>query len=299
MAIISKTEDLEVLLAIVDSGGFSAAAKALNIQVAKASRAIQRLETELNCALFNRTTRRVELTEEGRRFVAAVKSGLNGIAEAEEQLRLLKGMPSGRLRVDAATPFILHQLVPLVAEFQQLYPQIELELISSENIIDLIEKRTDVAIRIGRLTDSNLHARLLGRSKLYIVASPAYIRQYGRPATVAQLNNHRIISFVEPTRLNHWPLVQGETVLTPATPQLASSSGEVIKQLCLAGNGIALLSNFMIHTELQQGTLVEVLPGAVLSPNDRERVQAVYYRNTALSGRISAFIDFLAGRLTL
>ncbi|HAW93590.1 MULTISPECIES: LysR family transcriptional regulator [unclassified Arsukibacterium] len=299
MTIISKTEELEILLAVADSGGFSAAATALNIQVAKASRAIQRLETELQCNLFNRTTRRVTLTDEGALFVQRIRSGLDSISSAEEQLRLARGMPSGRLRIDAATPFILNQLVPLMAEFSQDYPLIVPELIGSENIIDLIEKRTDVAIRIGRLSDSNLHAKLLGRSTLRMVASSAYLARSGIPNNVADLSKQRWLAFTPPTTLNSWALVGGEVFSIPAGTAMYSSSGEVLKQLCLAGNGIALLSDFMIHNELQSGSLVEVLPGSVLSPNDRELVQAVYYRNTTLSSRISAFTGFLQQRLTL
>lgn len=299
MTIISRTEELEILLAVADSGGFSAAAKALNIQVAKASRAIQRLETELQCSLFNRTTRRVTLTEEGSLFVQRIRAGLDSISSAEEQLRLARGTPSGRLRIDAATPFILHQLVPLMAEFSRQYPLIEPELIGSENIIDLIEKRTDVAVRIGRLADSNLHAKLLGRSTLRMVASPVYLERGGLPRSVAELAKQRWLAFTPPTTLNSWALTCGELFSIPPGQAMYSSSGEVLKHLCLAGNGIALLSDFMIHSELQGGSLVEVLPGSVLSPNDRELVQAVYYRNTTLSNRISAFTGFLQHRLQL
>ncbi len=295
MAIVSRTEDLEILLAIIDSGGFSAAARALDIQVARVSRAVTRLETELDCTLLNRTTRRVELTEEGRLFVEQARGGLNQLAEAEEQLRALKGAPAGRLRVDAATPFILHQLVPLIGGFRQAYPQIQLELVANENIIDLLEKRTDVAIRIGRLEDSNLHARLLGRSPLHIVASPAYLEQAGIPESIAALQDHSVIGFTDAAHLNRWPLVEPMEI----RPAIGSSSGETIRQLCLAGQGIALLSRFMVHDDLSQQRLISLLDTEILTPSPREQVQAVYYRNTALSSRISAFLDYIGPRLKL
>ncbi|RUM52665.1 MAG: hypothetical protein DSY86_04885 [Marinomonas sp.] len=116
MTIISRNEDLEILLTVVDSGSFSSAARILDIQVAKVSRAVSRLEKELDSTLLNRTTRRLELTEEGRLFTQQVRLGLQQLAAAEEELKVLKGIPAGRLRVDAATPFILHQLVPHVAQ---------------------------------------------------------------------------------------------------------------------------------------------------------------------------------------
>jgi DNA-binding transcriptional LysR family regulator len=137
MTNISNTGDLIILLAVFDLGGFSAAAKTLNHPVAKITRAIQRLEQQLDTNLFNRTTRKVEPTEECVDFVRQVREGLEHLEQAEEALQLRKHAPSGWLRVDAASPFILHQIVPLVAEFQQLYPLVKLELVSTDSIIDL------------------------------------------------------------------------------------------------------------------------------------------------------------------
>ncbi|WP_269802663.1 LysR family transcriptional regulator [Marinobacter sp. G11] len=295
MAIISRTEDLEILLTVIDSGSFSAAARNLDIQVAKVSRAVSRLETELDCTLLNRTTRKLELTEEGRQFAERVRNGLDHLAEAEESLRALRGTPTGRLRVDAATPFILHQLVPLVPGFRERYPQIELELVASENIIDLIERRTDLAIRIGALQDSNLHARFLGRSPLHIVASPDYLARQGTPKDPDALHRHQIIGFADAAHLNRWPLRESGVV----SPCLTSSSGETVRQLCLAGQGLALLSEFMICEDLTHGRLVKVLDEHIVTPNNRELVHAVYYRNTALSSRITAFIEHIAPQLKL
>ncbi|WP_027311548.1 LysR family transcriptional regulator [Balneatrix alpica] len=295
MAIVSRIEDLQILLTVVDSGSLSLAAKVLDIQVAKVSRALSRLEQELDCTLLNRTTRKLELTEEGRVFINAVRGGLDQLAQAEEQLRLLKGTPTGRLRVDAATPFILHQLVPLVAGFRQCYPQIQLELVANENIIDLIERRTDLAIRIGALQDSNLHARLLGRSPLHLVAAPAYLERFGVPTSLGELAQHQLLGFSDAPHLNRWPLTAPFTF----TPVLASSSGEALRQLCLAGHGVTLLSEFMIGDDLRCGRLVKILAESVRSPNDRELVHGVYYRNTALSSRIKAFLHYIAPRLQL
>lgn len=295
MTIISRTEDLEILLTVVDCGSLSAASRVLEIQVAKVSRAISRLEQQLDCTLMNRTTRKLELTEEGKSFTEMVRKGLNTIVEAEDLVRAFKGIPSGKLRVDAVTPFILHQLVPLVPGFRDQYPQIELELVANENIIDLIERRTDLAIRIGALQDSNLHARFLGRSPLHIVASPDYLAKYSTPTNIYDLSKHQIIGFVDAPHLNRWPL--STAVNLPMT--MGSSSGETIRQLCIAGQGFALLSEFMICKDLQEGRLVSVLNEEIRKESDRELVHAVYYRNTSLSTRISAFIDYISNRLCL
>ena len=178
---LTRSDDLEMVLTVVDAGGFSAAAEALDVQVAKVSRSVSKVESQLGVSIFNRTTRRVELTEEGRQFVDSVRVGLQMIQSAEEEIVSRGELPKGRLRVDAASPFVFHQLVPLVQSFKEAYPDIELELTSNEGFVDLREKRTDVAIRIGKLSDSTLHARPLGKSLLHIVASPDYLAKRGLP----------------------------------------------------------------------------------------------------------------------
>lgn len=295
MTIISRTEDLEILLATIDSGSLTGAANTLDIQVARVSRAISRLEAELDCSLLNRTTRKLELTEEGRVFSERVRQALQHLSHAESTLRDLKEQPAGILRVDAVTPFMIHQIIPLLPEFRIQFPLIELELVSSENIIDLIERRTDIAIRIGPLKDSNLHARPLGRSPLSIVASPYYIERFGSPSNVNELANHSIIGFAQSPHLNTWPIGTGMNI----EPDIKSSNGELIRHLCLKGQGLALLSHFMIKDDLKNNRLVEVLPGSVAQNNNRERVNAVFYKNTALSSRILAFLDFIEPRLQL
>jgi DNA-binding transcriptional LysR family regulator len=291
----AKTEDIEIFLTVVDTGSFTGAANLLNQQVAKVSRAVSRLEETLQCTLLNRTTRRLELTEEGHVFIKYAREGLNTLYTGEEALKLLKQSPSGHLRIDAASPFVLHQLTPLVGEFVQQYPHITLDLTSHDNIIDLLEHKTDLAIRIGDLRDSNLHARLLGKSQLRLVVSPEYLYQHDEVAHIDDLSTHKLIGFNEASKLNSWPLK------TPVKLNfhMTGSSGETLRQLCLNHQGIALLSHFMIGEDLKSGRLVEVLPEAIVRPNNREAIQAVYYKNSAVSSRILAFLDFIQPRLTL
>ena len=291
----SKTEDLEILLAVADHGGFSAAANALDIQVAKVSRAITRLEQEHACSLFTRTTRKVSLTQEGERFIMAIRSAMEQIAGAEFALTAQKTRPSGQLRIDAASPFVLHQLVPLIKPFRAAYPDIELELVSNDSIIDLIEKRTDLAIRIGGLSDSGLHATLLGRSILHLVASPDYLAINGIPKTVEELALHDIIGFSDIANLNKLPTIPPIQL----SIDIKASSGETVRQLCLAGNGIALLSNFMVSEDIKAGRLISLLIESIQTPNPREQVNAVYYKHTALASRIEAFLNFIKTRLIL
>ncbi|MEG3768256.1 LysR substrate-binding domain-containing protein [Alteromonas sp. 14N.309.X.WAT.G.H12] len=295
MPVNAKTEDLEAFITVVDSGSFSNAANLLEQQVAKVSRAVTRLEKVVNATLLNRTTRRLELTEEGALFLQYARDGLNMLEKGEEALRLVKHLPAGKLRVDAASPFVFHQLAPLIGQFSEAFPDIRLEVTSHDNIIDLLEHKTDIAIRIGDLSDSNLHARQLGKSKLHIVASPEYLKANPVIGDASNLVHHKLIGFSDSPKLNRWPLKQ-DVVLRF---HLHASSGETIRHFCLAGQGIALLSNFMVHKDIAAGSLVSVFEDEIISPNRRESVQAVYYKNSAVSSRISAFLDFIQPRLTL
>lgn len=288
----SRSDDLNHLLAVVDSGGFSAAAEQLDVSVTRISRAVSRLEQALDTTLLNRTTRQVSLTDEGRLFVDRVRAGLATLEEAEEALAIRRQKPAGRLRVDAANPFVLHQIVPHIKAFRAAYPDIQLELTASDQIVDLLEKRIDVAIRIGPLEDSTLHARLMGRSPLSIVASPEYLEHHGSCSSPEDIAHHSTIGFTAPETLNLWHLGDGVQV----QPTIRASSGEAVRQLCLQGNGLAYLSRFMIAEDLRRGDLVELLTDDLVRPNPRELVNAVYYRNTTLSARIQVFLDFFGAR---
>ena len=295
VAMLTRSDDLDILLTVVDSGGFSAAADSLNIQVARVSRAVSKIEQQLGVTILNRTTRRIELTDEGRQFVESVRCGLLQLQQAEDDLVRRGELPQGRLRVDAASPFVFHQLVPLVQSFRATYPDIELVLTSNEGYVDLLEKRTDVAIRIGKLADSSLYARPLGHSALHIVASADYLARRGVPQKVADLANHDLLGFTEPKVLNQWPLKGCDAI----TPTISTSNGETLRQLVLAGNGIACLSGFMIKNDLVAGRLVPMLMNEKIIATEREQINAVYYKSSIVARRISAFIEFIQPRLTL
>lgn len=291
----TRSDDLELLLTVVDSGGFSAAAEVLDIQVARVSRAVSRVESQLGVTILNRTTRRIELTDEGRQFVDSVRTGLQFIQQAEGEIISRGELPAGKLRVDAASPFVIHQLVPLVKRFKQAYPDIELELTSNEGFVDLLEKRTDVAIRIGKLTDSTLHARPLGKSPLFIVASPEYLARKGFPRDSQDLTSHELIGFTGSRNLNNWRL-RGMDYIEPT---ITASNGETVRQLVLRGNGIACLSGFMVKEDIASGRLVALLESDKITNSEREQVNAVYYRTSSVARRISAFIDFIQPKLSL
>ena len=288
-------DELQAFAAVVDAGSITAAAEQLDLTVSAVSRLLRRLEDKLRTTLLRRTTRRLELTDEGGAFLRRARDILAAVDAAEEQMAARRLHPAGRLRVDAATPFMLHVLVPLLDGFRARYPDVDLELHSNEGIVDLIEKRTDVAFRIGPLKDSTLHARSLGSSRVRVLASPAYLRRHGMPARPEDLAHHVRLGFNQPDTLNDWPLRDADGGVLHVRPTIASSSGETLRHMALAGLGIVCLSDFMTRTDRQTGALVPLLPDHALEV--RQPVHAVYYRNTTLAARITCFVDHVAHAL--
>ena len=288
-------EELLAFRTVVDSGTITAAADQLGQTVSGISRALGRLEKKLGTTLLRRTTRRLELTEEGQTFLLRTRAILDALDAAEDELAARRQTPAGLLRVNAAAPFMLHAIVPLVPEFSRLFPRISLELNTDDLNVDLLAQRTDIAIRIGELRDSTLHARPLGASRLRVLASPAYLAAHGRPRCVADLASHQRIGNSQLASLNQWPLRGPHGDSYAAAPTLSASSGETMRHLALAGMGVVCLADFMTETDRQRGDLVQLLARETVE--SRQPVNAVYYRNTALSSRITAFLDFIAARM--
>lgn len=288
----ATSEEIAIFVAVVESGSFSRAAEQLGQANSAVSRAVKKLESKLGVSLLNRTTRQLSLTEEGERYFRRMQVVLQEMAAAENELLESRATPRGLLRVDAATPVILHFLMPLIRPFRERYPEMNLTLVSSETFINLIERKVDVAIRAGTLTDSSLRARPLFNSYRKIIASPDYLARHGTPQSVAELKHHQCLGFSEPVSLNTWPISCCDGQLLEIESEISSNSGETLKQLCLAGNGIACLSDYMVDKELAEGAFVELLADKRL-PIEMP-FSAVYYSDRAVSTRIRAFIDFLS-----
>jgi len=288
-------DELQAFVAVVEAGSITAAAERLGLTISAASRTLARLEDKLQTTLLRRTTRRIELTEEGEAYLGHARAILAAVDDAEEQMAARRLRPVGRLRVDAATPFMLHVIVPLLEGFRARYPEVELELHSNEGIVDLIEKRTDVALRIGALRDSTLHARPIGTSRVRVLASPAYLARQGTPRTPDELARHVLLGFSQPASLNDWPLRAADGDIVHIKPAIASSSGETLRQMALADLGIVCLSDFMTRADRRAGRLVQLFADRTVE--ELQAVHAVYYRNTALASRIGCFLDYLVGTL--
>jgi DNA-binding transcriptional LysR family regulator len=288
-------ESLIAFSAVIDTGSFSAAAARLGQTPSGVSRSISRLEKQLGMTLMHRTTRRLDLTEEGAWLLGRARALLADLDDTEAQAAARRSQPAGLVRVNAATPAFDHLLAPLLAEFMDAYPLITLELTSGETVVDLIAERADLAIRIGTLADSTLNARRLGSSALRLLAAPAYLAKHGAPATAAALASHRLLGFNAPASLNIWPLAHDGVDGLPVTPAVLASSGETLRHLALAGVGVACLSDFLTRADVRAGRLVPLLADATLAWN--QHVWAVFYKQGALAPRVAALVDFLAARL--
>lgn len=291
--------ELDALIAfdaVIDTGSFSAAAERLGQTPSGISRAISRLESKLGMTLMTRTTRRLDLTEEGTWLLQRARQVLSDLKETEEQLTARLSQPSGVVRISAATPVLDHLLAPLVADFMDAYPLIRLELVSGETVVDLIEARIDLAIRIGPLADSTLNARRLGTSRLRLLAAPDYLARHGVPDHIDALAGHRLLGFTEPSSLNIWPLPQSGGDGLSIQPSIVASSGETLRHLTLNGVGIACLAEFLTRSDVEAGRLVPVLEKITLPWS--QPVWTVFYKQAALAPRIGVLVHFLAQRLS-
>jgi DNA-binding transcriptional LysR family regulator len=291
---MSIAGDMEVFVRVVETGGFTPAAKALGMTPSAVSKLVSRLEDRLGARLFQRTTRRLSLTEEGQAFHRHAQRIVQDIADAERAVTHMGDAPRGLLRVSAAVTFGLHQIHPLVPEFLSLYPEVRLELNLSDVFVDLVQEGYDMAIRGGPLTDTSLIARKLGDFGRPVVAAPAYLKRHGRPKTPEELKRHNCIAFVQP-QLNLWPFRDPKTgrgYTVDVSGSVVANNGETVLQMALLGVGLARLGEFSAGDAIKAGKLVPVLEE--YDSRDRLMISAVYPSRRHLPPKVSAFVDFLA-----
>ncbi|WP_261843199.1 LysR family transcriptional regulator [Aliamphritea ceti] len=291
-----QLEELEIFVAAVNSGNFSKAAEVLGVTASVVSRTVMKLEAKLSTTLFNRTTRKISITQEGEWLFANAQNMLADANKIESFLRTKDREPEGSLVVDAATPFSLHALSPLIRGFNQQYPKVRVSLQSNESNIDLLERRIDLAIRIGELQDSSLKCRKIGVSYRKLYASPDYLKLHSVPHSADDLREHACLGFIKPEKLNTWPVRLADKFLE-ITPDTLADSGETLKQLAINGCGIACLSSFTVQTEVQAGRLLQVLETeTVLQPVP---IYAVFYSDNEVNSRLRCFIDYISEHIQL
>jgi DNA-binding transcriptional LysR family regulator len=290
--------DVETFLMVSSEGSFAAAAKSLRLTPSAVSRSIARLEQRLGVALIRRTTRSLALTREGLAYRDRMVAILSDMAELENSLTDSGQGPRGLLRINASPSFGIECLIPILPRFGERYPAIIVDLTLTDAIVDLVEERADIAIRIGPLRDTRLRAKKLGHSRMVLVASPAYLARRGTPATPDDLATHDCLRFSFRRSVDSWPfLIDGRQVQRPVQGRFFGNSGEVVRRMAIAGGGIARHGRFHVASDLREGRLVEVLGD--YNAGDGEDIHALYAAEDRAAARVRAFLDFLDEAMTI
>ncbi|AWB21471.1 LysR family transcriptional regulator [Methylobacterium currus] len=289
----NRLGEMEAFVQVARRGSFASAAKALRCTPSAVSRAVARLEARLGVGLIRRTTRAMTLTPEGEVYLARAGELIAEFDAIEDSFGRDADQPSGLLRVNASVPFGTKVILPVLPRFLSQQPRMRVDLALTDDVVDLVEARADVAIRIGRLRDTRLRAKRLGRSRLAVVAAPAYLDDRGTPDHPDALLDHNCLNFSFRRSLDTWPfLIDGAVSQRPVHGNFFGNSGEVVRLMALGGAGLARLARFHVDEDIAAGRLVPVLED--FSPGDAEDIHALYAGHERLSSRIRCFVDFLA-----
>lgn len=292
----NRSGEMAVFVAAAESGSFSAAARRLRLSPSAVSKLVTRIEDRLGTSLFVRSTRALQLTAEGGVYLERARRILTDIDEAERLVVTGADIaPRGKLHISASVAFGEICVLPLLPRFLERYPLVELDVSLTDTVIDLMDERTDIAIRSGPLRDSNLKARKLLDGRRIIVASPAYLERHSTPATPQDLSRHNCLRFNFRRSLDEWPFrdpLSGEEFTLPVGGNVHANNGVILRQFALAGLGLARLGEFHVAGDIRRGRLVPVLED--FCAHDPEVVHAVYVGHEHLAARIRAFVDFLS-----
>jgi DNA-binding transcriptional LysR family regulator len=288
---MDRFQEMKVFAAVVDAGSFVGAAAAIEMSKPAVSRYVQELEARLGVRLLQRTTRRLSLTEEGAVFHARCKELLANVEEAEAEITSRAGEASGLLKVNAPVSFGIIHLAPLWAEFMARHPGVTLDITLSDRVVDLVEERFDVAVRIARLPNSSLVSRQIAVTRMMVCASPAYLKQHGTPKRPEDLSTHTVLAYSLLSAGDHWEFDGPEgRVSVKVTPKLHTNSGDTCRAVALQHRGIIFQPSFLVGDDLRSGALVQLLPQYLSTTLG---VYAVYPTRKHLAPKVRLLIDFL------
>lgn len=281
--------DYELFAAIVQAGSLSAAGREWNLSPAMVSKRLRRLEERLGVQLLHRSTRRMVLTSRGQCLYEDLLRILSALAQVEERVAAFSETPAGPLRVAAPTSFGRMHIAPYLAGFLDRYPQVELSLDLSDSFIDVVAERIDVAIRITDAPPEDLVAHRLATSERILCAAPAYLDRYGEPAALEDLPSHRLLAASSqlPWRLT---TAQGD-ILIEGRSHVGTNSSELVRELTIAGAGIALRSLWDVNGALESGALRRILPHAQGSRDIA--IFALHQPGTLRNPAVGSLIAFL------
>ncbi len=292
----NRAGEMMVFVRVVEAGSFSEAARLMLMTPSTVSKLIARLEARLGVRLIERSTRRLALTEEGQFYYERSQALLAQLDETEQQIAHGGAEPEGIVRITSSVSFGTTALEPILPAFFEACPKVIVDLSLSDEVIDLYLDRTDIAIRVGKLPDSNLMARKLGETKRCIVASPAYLERHGTPTTPEELVHHNCLGFNFRRAMPVWPMREGGRIVERMlSGSLLVNNGDTLRRMAIAGVGIIRLADYHLRGPIERGELVELLADSDIGVVDE--VHALYRGSQFLPARVRAFLDFAVPRM--
>jgi DNA-binding transcriptional LysR family regulator len=293
---LDRFAGMQVFVKVAALGSFSAAARTLGMSAAMATRHVDAIEDRLGARLLQRTTRRLTLTDAGRRYLEACERILGEIEEADAEAAADVAEPRGLLRLNAPLSFGFREVVPALADFAALHPQLGVDLGLTDRFVDLVEEGWDLAIRLGMLADSSLVARRLAPARMALCASPGYLRERGRPKTTADLAAHNCLGYTLPSAATagRWLFGADGAVAVAIAGNLRANSGDALRAAAVAGQGLIYQPTFLVGEELRTGRLVAITLDQ--APFEFGGVYAVHAPSRHVPARVRRLVDFLARR---
>jgi DNA-binding transcriptional LysR family regulator len=290
---VDRLAGIEAFASVVESGSFVRAAKRLGVSTSVLSQRVADLESHLGARLLHRTTRRLSLTDTGQGFYERALRLLADLAEAEDLAGAAAAEPRGVLKISCAHATGVQRIAPAIARFCRRYPAMRFDVVVADRIVDLVEEGFDLAVRIGAVGSEQLIARRLGRMRLLLCASPAYLAERGTPTTPAELASHDLLTYAYSRTPHLWTLTapDGAAVDVRAAGSVHANSGEVLVAAAVAGQGIVLETDFHVAEALADGRLVQLMPGYEGGGGE---IFAVYPSRRHLSAKVRLFVEHLA-----
>jgi DNA-binding transcriptional LysR family regulator len=283
---------LPVVVAVARRGGFALAAAELGMSPSAVSHAVRLVEERIGQPLFARTTRSVSLTEAGKALVETAAPALQDIAERMDRIRAIKGRPSGLLRLNVPNIAIPLAVTPVVAAMAERYPDVTVELLTDQGLIDIVGEGFDAGIRLGEMIAQDMvTVRLTPPFRAVVVASPAYVGRHGRPRSVSDLANHNCIGYrLDPTgALYRWDLTEdGKDVVVETKGNVIVTDSLAAIDLALAGVGLTYVFEPLVRAELAAGRLVQILPQTAI---EEPGLFLYFPRRASMAPKLRAFID--------
>jgi DNA-binding transcriptional LysR family regulator len=295
VTVMDRLEAMSVLVTAAEAGSLSAASRQLGMPLATVSRKVSELEMRLKTRLFNRSSRRLTLTEAGRSYVATCKRILDDVGEAERAASGEYLAPKGELNITAPIVFGRLHVLPVVAAFLDAYPEVDVRMRLVDHMVNLVEEHIDLAVRIGELPDSSLVATRVGAIRRVICASPVYFAARGTPTKPNELGTHDCITFEGLTSPSAWIFRTGKKEISvPVHSRLTVNTAEAAIDAAVAGVGITRVLSYQIADAIKRGALTVVLQEFEPAPSP---VSLVYAGQRRLPLKLRAFLDFVAPRL--